>query len=73
MTSKSILKSLKRITKEIKKINYNLIINHSKMNKFNHEGTHVMKNNKKNKIISPGKADICDDEYIKKIIKNGGL
>ncbi len=71
MSPKSILKSLKKISKEIKKINYILIINHNKINKFNHEGTHVM--NKKKGNISQGKADICSDEYIKKIIKQGGL
>jgi len=72
MTSKSILKSLKRITKEIKKINYNLIINHSKKNKFNHEGTHEIKKKRK-EIMSELEVEVCDDDLIKKIIKQGGL
>ena len=72
MTSKSILKSLKIITKEIKKINYNLIINHSKKYKFYHAGTHEIKKKRK-EIMSELEVEVCDDDLIKKIIKQGGL
>jgi hypothetical protein len=60
MNTKQILKSLKKITCEITKV--------EKILKQKHE----YKSNQYVKKIKP-EVIHCDDEYIKRIIRNGGL